>query len=164
MRRAAFKKTGGYFSVEASMIIPLVIFLFSFLLYLTFYLYNRCVVSQDVYLLAFRGSLCCGSSPDEAEKYVTEQTPEQFGRKYIGIKSLIGTVDADRKWVEVQAEGIMSPSFTQPLLPQSMWHFQAKSKAERICPAECIRKVRLAKKIAESMSKGESMNKGGKHE
>ncbi|MDE7015528.1 MAG: pilus assembly protein, partial [Kineothrix sp.] len=44
------KKAEGYFTVEASLVMPLVIFLIGFIFYLTFYLYNRCAIAQDTYV------------------------------------------------------------------------------------------------------------------
>ncbi|MGN0377113.1 MAG: TadE family protein [Suilimivivens sp.] len=46
----------GYLTVEASFIMPWVVFLYLLIILCGFYLYDRCVISQDNYLLAFRGS------------------------------------------------------------------------------------------------------------
>lgn len=50
------KSWNGYLTVEASLIMPLVILIYLLMILCGFYLYNRCVISQDNYLLAFRGS------------------------------------------------------------------------------------------------------------
>lgn len=51
-----FKKLKGYFTVEASFIMPIVLFLYLAVLTAALLLYNRCVVSQDCYLLGLRGA------------------------------------------------------------------------------------------------------------
>ena len=164
MCRKELKWTGGYLTVEASIIIPLAVFLTGFIFYLTFYLYNRCIVSQDTYMLAFRGGACgycgsgrsgvygCGKSAEEIERLIIGQCDEQFGEKYMGINKLISTVQVDKKSVVVEASGMMTTAFTGQLLPQRHWDFYARGQAERICPAEYIRKVRLAKKIADRVN------------
>lgn len=48
------KKWNGYMTVEAAFIMPVVLFLYLIFILCGFYLYNRCVISQDGYLLAFR--------------------------------------------------------------------------------------------------------------
>ena len=77
-----FKKAEGYFTVEASLVMPLVIFLIGFIFYLTFYLYNRCAIAQDTYVLAFRGSLCsnfcCEKSPEELKQFIIGKIARQF--------------------------------------------------------------------------------------
>ncbi len=50
------KSWNGYLTVEASLVMPLVILIYLLMILCGFYLYNRCVISQDNYLLAFRGS------------------------------------------------------------------------------------------------------------
>lgn len=50
------KNWSGYLTVEASLVMPLVIMIYLLMILCGFYLYNRCVISQDNYLLAFRGS------------------------------------------------------------------------------------------------------------
>ena len=50
------KKLNAYMTVEAAYIMPLVLALHLLVLVSGFYVYDRCVVSQDLYLLAFRGS------------------------------------------------------------------------------------------------------------
>lgn len=50
------KRWNGYLTVEASFILPIVLFLYLLIVLCGFYLYNRCVISQDNYLIALRGS------------------------------------------------------------------------------------------------------------
>lgn len=50
------KNWNGYMTVEASFLMPMVLFLYLLIILCGFFLYNRCIISQDNYLLAFRGS------------------------------------------------------------------------------------------------------------
>ena len=141
------------------MVVPLVIFLISFIFYLTFYLYNRCVVSQDSYILAFRGSVCsgygnsdsisrvCKKSPGEIEDCIIGQCGRQLGEKYMGIHSLISTAKADKKRVTVEISGTMAVALPVQILWEKKWGFYGKGQAERICPTQCIRNVRLLKRM-----------------
>ncbi len=145
-----FKKAEGYFTVEASLVMPLVIFLIGFIFYLTFYLYNRCAIAQDTYVLAFRGSLCsnlcCEKSPEEVKQFIIGKSTGQFGKKYMGISSLDNSVKVDKRKISVEASGVLTAAFTGQLGLGNKWRFGGNGQAERICPTECIRKVRLLKK------------------
>lgn len=164
-----YKNAGGYLTVEASLIIPLAVFLTGFLFYMTFYLYDRCVAAQDTYLLAFRGSACgyygsgrsgvygCGKSPEEIKRLIISQSNKQFGEKYIGIDRLVSTVQTDHKTVLVEASGRVTSAFTGQLLPQRHWDFYARGWAERVCPTDCIRKARMAKRIADGLNRSMGM-------
>lgn len=138
MGRSVFKRVGAYFTVEAAMIMPVVLMLLAFIFHLTFYMYNRCVVSQDTYLLAFRGSLCCDSEKEEVQQYVVNMSNKQYGNKYIGVKNFHSQVTAKQKTVSVEVFSNMN---------LTNWSFEAKAEAERICPVACIRKWRLLKKV-----------------
>lgn len=126
------------------MIMPLVIILTGMILYLTFCLYDRCVVEEDAYILAFRGSLRCQKDAAEIERYVMTESVGKLGGKYIGVAHLNSTVKSDSKTVTVEVKGTMEATG---------WNFGAKWQAQRICPTDCIRKVRLGKKIKKALVK-----------
>lgn len=50
------KKVNGYMTVEASLIIPLVLCIYVSVIKLGFLIYDRCVMCQDQYLAVFRSS------------------------------------------------------------------------------------------------------------
>lgn len=51
------KKIGGYLTLEATFIIFIIVMLYVFLITTSFYLYDRCLLNQDTYLLAFRANV-----------------------------------------------------------------------------------------------------------
>lgn len=51
----------GYFSIEASIIMPIVLFLYLMIILAALYMYCRCAISQDTFLLGMRaGSFTYG--------------------------------------------------------------------------------------------------------
>ena len=46
----------AYMTIEASLIIPLVLGTYFFLIFTGFFLYNRCVLAQDTYIKCYRAS------------------------------------------------------------------------------------------------------------
>ena len=67
----------AYFTVEAALIIPIVLCIFVMIIYLSFYLYDRCVMSQDWYVLSYRQSIEKGG----ADRAGRSAAGEQFGQK-----------------------------------------------------------------------------------
>ena len=47
----------GYMTIEASLIIPLVIGTYFFLIFAGFFLYNKCILTQDTYIICYRASV-----------------------------------------------------------------------------------------------------------
>lgn len=77
------KRWKGYMTVEAAYVMPLVIALYLLVLTAAFFVYERCVVSQDYYLLALRGSRFTAASDDYGEVIYAE------GEKAAGIKEYV---------------------------------------------------------------------------
>ncbi len=49
------KKCNGYFTIEAAFILPIVLFIYLLIILSAMFLYCRCVISQDEFLLSMRG-------------------------------------------------------------------------------------------------------------
>lgn len=81
------KKFNGYFTIEASFILPVVLFLYFLIIFSALFLYCRCTISQDNFLLAMRagkftwgedyyGEVIYGSEQEklwQAENYVQDR-------------------------------------------------------------------------------------------
>lgn len=133
------KRAKGYLTVEASMLVPLVVLLIALLLYLSFFLYNRCILTQDAYILAFRGSI--QKEEREVQKYIEECSKVQFSKKYAGMKNIEKNIAVSNKKITVKISGVTSNN----------WLIEKEAEAERINPAKVIRKIRLIKKAANKM-------------
>ncbi len=131
-----FRKTGGYFTVEASMVVPAAVILCAMLIYLSFFLYDCCACAQDAYILAFRGSLCLEG--EGMKQSAMENEALKIREKYINAGGMDSRIDVRRRVVSVEVRG---------RLAATGWNFGAEWEAQRICPVDCIRKVRLVKKI-----------------
>ncbi len=120
------------------MIVPVAVALTGMIFYLAFYLYDQCIVTQDTYILAFRGSLCCGLDAGEVKRNVLSESAGRFRKKYVGISRIEYAAEVGKSTVTVEAKGTMTGTG---------WGFGAKWQVQRTCPVECIRKARLALKI-----------------
>lgn len=56
LRKNKSIKMYGFLTIEASLLIPLILGIYLFLLFTSFYLYNECVLQQDIYVIGLRGS------------------------------------------------------------------------------------------------------------
>lgn len=83
----------GYLTVEASFLIPMILWLTILLISTTFFLYNRCLLAQDVYLMSFRGSVFTDWSEGYGEviygypdKRNVDTIRENIGQRIMGLK------------------------------------------------------------------------------
>lgn len=146
------KKVSGYFTIEASLIFPTVLFLIAFLIYLTFFLYNRCLISQDAYILAYRGSLQCKDEKSKIKNDIEEDSNKQLGIKYMCIESMQKSIQVDNRIISVELSGEMDSAFGGAFEINRKWILNTEKKVEIICPVTSIRTIRLIKNI-EKISK-----------
>lgn len=85
------KKFNGYFTIEAAFILPVVLFIYLIIILAAMFLYCRCVISQDDFLLGMRagrftrgesdyGEVVYGNDQENlwsAENYVLERFAER---------------------------------------------------------------------------------------
>lgn len=85
------KKYNGYFTVEAAFILPIVLFIYLLIILAAMFLYCRCVISQDDFLLGMRagrftwgennyGEVIYGNEQENfwsAENYVQERLADR---------------------------------------------------------------------------------------
>ncbi len=123
------------------MLMPTIILLIALLIYLSFFLYNRCILSQDAYLLAFRGSIRKQEDESAVREYIEQSAKDLLGNKYIGMKQLEKSLEISNKKVMVKLKG----------KAVNGWALTAAGQAERNDPVKYIRRIRLMKKAGEGL-------------
>lgn len=113
----------GYFTIEASFILPIVLFLYMMIILAALFMYCRCAISQDTFLLGMRaerftygeggyGEVIYGEEAEEwqAEDYVKERLG-LCRETYPGYPYTIGTcvIDADYVNIQVWRRGYKEP-------------------------------------------------------
>lgn len=143
------RKAGGYMTIEASFIITWTVFVFVFLIYLSFYAYDKCVLFQDAYTVCFRGSI--QKQEDNIVPYISTHMKEQFGRKYFATSEVRGSVDRKGNVTDVtgecQVKVPIRAAFT--MYDKSGWLIRTRAKAQIVNPTQVIRKSRWIGNILE---------------
>lgn len=142
------KKAAGYMTVEASFIITWTLFVFVFLIYLSFYSYDKCVLFQDAYAVCFRGSI--QKKEDSIVSYISAHMKEQFGKKYFATGEIHGSVDCNGNVADVigecQIKVPVRAIFT--MYNQSGWKIRTRARAQIVNPTHIIRKSRWVGNMA----------------
>lgn len=75
----------GYFTVEAAVMIPLALGFFVVLIYIMFFQYNRCLLEQEMGILALRGAAGWDKENAEVVKTLQRQAEHIYWDKYIAL-------------------------------------------------------------------------------
>ncbi len=82
------RKFDAYMTVEASFIVPAATFIIILIIYLSFYMYGKCILFQDVYVLGFRGAVFYEERGyDTPEQYISERAGEQIKGRYFAASA-----------------------------------------------------------------------------
>ena len=137
--------TDAYFTVEAALVIPVVISIIVMVMYLSFYLYDRCVLSQDCYVLCYRQSIEKG----KADRAGREAARAQFGEKLFML-SRFETSSSNGQAIHVRGNAAMTPPlFGLPLFDaEENWTLGVEEKAKKTDPPGDTRRVRRILNLA----------------
>lgn len=104
MRRCFTKKTAGYFTVEAALLLPFIFVILVFMIFLSFYCYNRCVLEQCAYAAALRGSSNRFANTQEAYEEAAGAAEELAAAKLFAVKECKASVRVTALTVTVSYE------------------------------------------------------------
>lgn len=140
----------AYFTVEAALVIPIMLGIFVMVLYLSFYLYDRCLLSQDCYVLSYRQSIEKGDRDRSGQAALSEQS----GHKLFML-SRMETASTGGSTISVKTNAAMEP----PLFgldffrEQSYWILGVQEKARKTDPPRDYRRVRRLMNLASRAAK-----------
>ena len=143
------KKYKGYMTLEAALLMPMVICVMALLIYFTYYLYGRCIISEDSYILAFRATISDkGGAPYDPEGYVAERSGDVAGKKYFGSQTPEFIPETNGKDVRVVGKSMarhraMGRYF---LKPSGSWGFEAAGRATK---REYTRHIRIFTRLSD---------------
>lgn len=138
-------------TVEAALVVPAAIFGTVLIIYLSFMVYGRCILTQDVYILGFRASILYEkqgfANPDD---YVIAHADEVTGSRYFGSNKPDITATMSGKDIRVEGKttthhNALGGYFSG--LP-SIWSSKASARVRMLRPATTLRRMKRAKDLA----------------
>ena len=130
----------GYMTLEAAMIFPAVFALVIMVLYATFFLYDKCRMTQDLYTAAYRQSIARGdSTPD-----VKIDTSNYF------MLSSCSAETGGGSDITASVTGEMAPALlTETGDEGAVWELKVTMKARKTDPPRSFRRFRRIAAIAQ---------------
>ncbi len=121
-------------TVEATLLMPMVICVMVLICYFSFFLYGKCVLSQDSYILAFRASRETDRGmAGDPQGYVSEHSGEVLGKKYFG--SSFPRLETDILGKEITVKGSAEAKHSAMgsffLKPKGSYGYEVSEKAKK---------------------------------
>lgn len=130
----------GYMTVEAAMVFPAVFALVIMLLYVTFFLYDKCRMTQDLYTAAYRQSIVRGESPVDSSVDISGYF----------MMSSCSAQTAGGKEISASARGELAPALLTGIADGgTIWELKVTMKARKTDPPYAFRRYRRVTAIAQ---------------
>lgn len=127
-------------TIEASLILPMIIGGIVFLIYLGIGLYNVNVINHVAYIAALRGSQLADMPLKAVKTYVEEQAEELLDAKILGEKILQTKVKVSYGKIKVK----INMDSKIPFKEWDLFKIEREAEVNRTDPVDFIRKVRLS--------------------
>ncbi len=146
------KKLNGYMTVEAAMIMPVVWFVIFFVLFLGFFLYDRCIAEQDCKIILLQTSNMEEKNEAEIMRKIRERVNLADKKKLLFTNSIEKELNVNDKKTEIKIKGVV-PTVLHSLLKDekySIFTYSAEYETDRYDPVHYIRSCRRLWKYAEA--------------
>lgn len=138
------KKTDGFVTVEYSLLVTCLFVVYVFLCSITLFLYNRCVLQSNMYLLAVEGAACQTASPEKTVQYIQKKAAEADWQKYVLAENMQVTVRTRGNRVWLQGNGKLSNPLAAFGLGKEQWDLYAESEVTVQSTATSLRLLKKA--------------------
>lgn len=142
------KRMQAYFTVEAALVLPLVISVLTMTVLLFVYQCDRCLMEQDMGMLALYAGTLAADDVQEMTKQIRRRAAELDADKYLFWTQKKVDVNVRKDRVEIAGEGSMTMSLPAWSLTGSKvsWNAKVTRRMSRLSPVEVIRLGRRMKR------------------
>ena len=144
-------------TLEAALVVPMALCSIVLLIYFAFFLYERCLLTQDTYILAFRATVW--NSPewrDDPEGFTEDRATDVLGKKYFGSREPVVSAKTSGKTITVkgQSEARHSAMGRYFVKPKRGWDYSVSMTATKREVTKHIRRLKRLKDIGKDISDG----------
>lgn len=139
------RREEAYFTVEAALVLPMVMLFTVMMIFLAFYSYDRCVMEHSAYEAALRGANSHFRTAQEAEEAARTAAGALVGGKLFAVQGLTYDVRVDATNVTVAYHCTVNMPFATWLAEYVGgidMTLEVSKSAGRLCPARTIRDFR----------------------
>lgn len=143
----AQRTVNGYMTIEATFITWWTFFLCILIIYISFFMYDKCILFQDTYAIGFRASNL-SVSENEREAYIQNYWSQQIGQKYFAVDGIRKSVENSRKLCVKSALCVVHPfSTVDPTLPGRGMSAIVEVQVSKLNPTKFIRECRKVQSV-----------------
>ena len=133
----------GYMTVEASVIMPIVLIVCCFIIYTGFYQYDRCVSEQDAYRAALRGADLYGADKEEKYRAVVKTLEELAADHYAAAHCSYEVSVKDKMYVKMKGTVRIPLRGLARMVGTDLWDIEKEVESRMTDPVFFIRSCKM---------------------
>lgn len=148
-RRNYICNSMGMITIEACILIPIILMISLLIIWLGFFLYNRTLFMQCAGIAAIKGSQMAEADNEEISAAVRERARELLQQKTIGMEDVVVEVTVDYGSVTVGIQGDMQVPgaiFLMDIYQNNRWHLRVEQTTERLRNCTILRTIERIRK------------------
>lgn len=156
-------KIKGSSTIETSLIMPMILTIFSFLIYLSFFLYNRVEITADAYACALRGSQMEQETAKETYQFMKEESAKLMDGNLLAVKKYGEQIKVKGDDIQVTYNvSIQVPGevILSNLFKDNSWDYTITKKTKKLQPVLFIRNCRKISNIDKKLEGENTENEG----
>lgn len=150
-------RRNAYFTVEAALVLPMVMSAILLGIYLFCFQYDRCLLEQDAGSLLLWGSAAIQNieETEELKKQMQIRTAEVYADKYAAWDITAMEIKLEKNEINVNGRGALTFPVPQWNIwnDTNLWEAEAVYKSSRQSPVFYIRQYRKLQKLTENNNK-----------
>lgn len=144
------KCVGGFVTIEYTLLIPILLILYTFLVCMGLYQYNQCILCTNIRILGTEGAQMIEESSAERVRELQEIEKKLYLGKYILAEGMQTIYQAQGNHVKIVGRGVMGNPLAVFGIGTDKWDLYAECDVTVINPADTLRVCKAVKNIVQN--------------
>lgn len=128
----------GSVTIEYTLLLPILLLVYTFLIMLALFQYNRCLLTTNVYLIGNQGIALVREDAEVKNRMLKEKEARLYYEKYILVEDLQTTYSIKGNHIEIIGTGNMINPLQAVGIGVEKWKLSARCKKEVIDPVSML--------------------------
>ncbi len=153
---AIIKKVDAFITLEYSLLLPVILGIFTLLIYMGLYLHNQCVLQTNINLLAIEGAKLYTDNNQQRLAFLQKKERDLLGEKYILVENIQIAYELKGNNITITGRGSMANPFSAFGIGNESWELRATSEVNVPSPRKSLKFIKSALELSENiLSKGD---------
>lgn len=147
MRKLWNMQADAFITIEYTLLLPVLLLLYTFLIYIGIYQYDQCILQTNMYLLGSKGTALYTENPEEKVQSLQEKERQLYYDKYLLAEQLQTAYSVKGNRIQLNGSGKVFHPLSVFGLGGTYWELHAKSEATAVSGANILRLCKQAKNL-----------------